>query len=648
MPPIRVYYLEVQPVAKTVLRFRSIAVSLTALLIAGGITFALRNTALRQVPFAFFFAAVAVSAWQAGWLAGILVGVGGVVIVNIAGHFAADQLLPSAILILVSIIISLLSASRDRADRSLRRSETRHAAIVDAALDCIISINHKGQVIEWNPAAENVFGFDRAEAMGREMAELIIPPKFREAHRNGLSKYLQTGEGSVIGKRLELTALKKDGTEIPVELAITRVPLPGIPTFTGHLRDISDRKAAEQERIKLLEAEREARADAERTSRIKDEFLATLSHELRTPLNAILGWSQILKKGDNHAEDLTEGLMIIERNARAQTQLIEDLLDMSRIISGKIRLDVQQFELSDAVVASIETVKSAAATKGIKLQSVLDPLTHPVSGDPNRMQQVFWNLLSNAVKFTPKGGRIQVRVERVNSHVEVSVTDSGEGIPPEFLPYVFDRFRQADSTTTRHHGGLGLGLSIVKHLTELHGGSVSVKSPGVGGGSTFTVVFPLTPIHPSAETVTQRRHPQTRAVNIAPDTCVRISGVKVLVVDDEPDARALVRRLLEDCDAVVTTVDSAAEAMQQMQQNNFQVLVSDIGMPGDDGYALIKQIRTLPADRGRTIPAIALTAYARSEDRVKSVMAGFDMHLPKPVEPTELIAMVAVLATRKQ
>ena len=381
---------------------------------------------------------------------------------------------------------------------------------------------------------------------------------------------------------------------------------------------------------------------------MKDEFLATLSHELRTPLNAILGWSQIIGNGNNDPDDLAEGVAVIQRNARAQSQIIEDLLDMSRIISGKVRLDVQRLDLSAIAQASVASIRPTADAKGVRLMSVIDPLHDVVvTGDANRLQQVLWNLLTNAIKFTPKGGRVQMLLERVNSHLEISVIDTGEGIPADFLPFVFDRFRQADASTTRRHGGLGLGLSIVKQLVELHGGSIRVKSAGSGHGTTFIVSLPLTVVHPESDPKPERRHP-TAVPNLKGmrDSCAEVSGVRVLVVDDEPDARALVKRLLEDCRAVVTTTDSTDEVVRLVATKQFDVLVSDIGMPIEDGYALIKRVRALGKDRGGDIPAIALTAYARAEDRVKAVTAGIIMHVAKPVEPVELVAMVAGAAGR--
>ena len=393
----------------------------------------------------------------------------------------------------------------------------------------------------------------------------------------------------------------------------------------GTNTDIHEYKQLQEQNVQLLDSERTARAEAERTSRMKDEFLATLSHELRTPLNAILGWTQVLRDGHADLEDLAHGLGTIERNARVQTQIIEDLLEMSRIISGKVRLDVQRIDLAPVVQASIDTVLPSAEAKGVRLQVILDPAARPVSGDPNRLQQVFWNLLSNAIKFTPRGGRVQVLLERVNPHLEVSVIDTGEGIAPEFLPHVFDRFRQADASTTRRHGGLGLGLAIVKQLVELHGGSVRVHSDGPGQGTTFRVLLPLTVLHPVPEPgEEERRHP--RAESSSPSIsleCLNLAGVKVLVVDDEEDARLLVKRLLEDRQARVRTAGSATEAMELFRAEKPDVLVSDIGMPQEDGYSLIRRVRALGPEHGGNVPALALTAYARSEDRLKSNHGGF-------------------------
>ena len=416
-----------------------------------------------------------------------------------------------------------------------------------------------------------------------------------------------------------------------------------IERWFGTCTDIHAMRQLTDERERLLHSEQAARVESERASRMKDEFLATLSHEIRTPLNAILGWSTILRSGRISGTGAAQGLETIERNARLQAQMIDDLLDMSRIISGKLRLDVQRIDLGDVIRAAADTVDPAAQARDVRVQLVLDPLASPVSGDPNRLQQVFWNLLSNAIKFTAKGGRVQVLLERINSHLEVSVIDTGEGIDPAFLPYVFDRFRQADATTTRQHSGLGLGLAIVKQVVELHGGTVRAKSPGLGQGATFIVSLPLTVVHPDAAPLPPRRHPTADPVPVTIETDMPIAGIRVLIVDDEPDARTLLRRLFEDRDAVVSTASSAAEAFAMLQADRPDVLISDVGMPDEDGYALIRRVRALPPERGGRTPAIALTAYARAEDRVRAVVAGFQHHLAKPIEPVELIVLVASL-----
>jgi PAS domain S-box-containing protein len=407
-----------------------------------------------------------------------------------------------------------------------------------------------------------------------------------------------------------------------------------------------DVKRAAQEREHLLAAERTARTEAERVSLMKDEFLATLSHELRTPLNAILGWSQILRTRDHRDEELTEGLEVIERNTRVQTQLIEDLLDMSRIISGKIRLDVQRVDLQEVVKAAVASVRLSADAKQIRLQVVLDPLAGPVRGDPNRLQQCFWNLLSNAIKFTPKGGTVQVSLERVNSHLEVCVIDNGQGIKPEFLPHLFERFRQADASTTRRHGGLGLGLSIVKHLIELHGGKVRAKSPGEKQGSTFCIELPMMVVNAS-EAEHRREHPRSFMLTAPTIDNPSLKGITVLAVDDEPDARNLLKRVLEDCGAKVILAASAREALDLVLKERPDMIVSDIGMPDEDGYEFIRKVRALGAEDGGKTPAAALTAFARAEDRTRALRAGYQTHVAKPVEPTELTAVVASLAIRR-
>ena len=393
----------------------------------------------------------------------------------------------------------------------------------------------------------------------------------------------------------------------------------------------------------LIESERAARTVAEEASQLKDEFLATLSHELRAPLTAIVGWTNLLRRRPTGDRDLLQhGLEIIDRNIRLQVQLIDDLLDMSRIVAGKLRLDVQTVDLREVVRNAITSIEPAAQAKGVKLHSILDPLAGPMRGDVNRLQQIVWNLLSNAVKFTPKGGHVQISLERVNSHFEIVVADTGQGIETGFLPHVFERFRQADASTTRRYGGLGLGLSIVKHLTELHGGTVKVKSPGPGMGANFTVELPLLVVQPPAEE-TQRRHPSCEIASETPDF-PSLAGIAVLAVDDEGDAREIIKVVLESCGARVDLAASAAEGLALFQRNRYDVILSDIGMPDEDGFAFMRKIREWERTDGERTPAAAFTAFARTDDRIRVLRAGYQMHLAKPVEPVELAAAVASLA----
>ena len=407
----------------------------------------------------------------------------------------------------------------------------------------------------------------------------------------------------------------------------------------GFVQDISQRKAAEAETERLYR-------QAEESSRLKEEFLATISHELRTPLSAILGWARMLRLGQLSPDNTAKALDTIERNARAQAQLIDDLLDVSRIITGKLRMDVRPSDPNSFIDAAVEAVRPAADAKGVRVQKVMDTASVSIPGDPVRLQQVVWNLLSNAIKFTPRGGRVQIRSERVNSHLEIVVSDTGQGISSDFLPHVFDRFRQADQKTSRLHGGMGLGLSIVRHLVELHGGTVSATSGGEGQGATFTVTLPITPLY-QVDASGGRVHPAAREL-LPPDNGTdRLDGLHILVVDDESDTRELLKQGLEYCGAKVSLAGSASEAVDSLASFVPDILISDIGMPGEDGYDFIRQVRDLPAERGGKIAAIALTAYTRIEDRLHALRAGYDMHVPKPVELAELVAVAASVARRK-
>ncbi|WP_438015768.1 PAS domain-containing protein [Sorangium sp. So ce315] len=420
--------------------------------------------------------------------------------------------------------------------------------------------------------------------------------------------------------------------------------------LTGAVVDITGLKQLEEERAELLRREQQALAQSEKdrlraedANRMKDEFLATVSHELRTPLTAILGWARLIKEKDLGPERVRQGMAAIERNARAQAQIVDDILTVSRIITGKLRLHTVAVDLAAVIEVALDTLAPTARAKEIEISVDLDEELGHLSGDPDRLQQVMWNLLSNAVKFTPKRGRVTVRAARSDAQVVIAVTDSGKGITRGFLPYVFDRFRQGDSSPTRAHGGLGLGLAIVRHLVELHGGTVEAESPGEGRGATFTVTLPAQAAPSSAH---DGPPPAPRPVALEDEGSTPLRGLHVLLVEDEPDAREMLTFLLQETGAQVTTAGSTGEAMRVLERLRPDVLVSDIGMPGESGYTLIQQVRAAGRVEIRGIPAVALTAYARIEDRRRALTAGFQKHVPKPIDPSGLVKVIADLAGR--
>jgi signal transduction histidine kinase/ActR/RegA family two-component response regulator len=565
---------------------------------------------------------------------------------------AEDELLRSVALQNARSIL----AARQRAERELvlakealeqRTRELSHSlalirATLESTTDGILVIDSANRVADFNENFLEMWRIPRASAEAAPAALLdVVWEQFPDP---ALARHdFQNIMSSAVLHTADIVELA-DGRVFERSSKTQRVgerDVGRVWTF----RDITEARRAEEERQQLLESERAARSASEKMSAIKDQFLATLSHELRTPLNAIVGWAQILLAGNRRESDMQKGLETIERNARMQAQLIDDLLDMSRIVSGKVRLDIQPTDPSSIIDAALETVRPAAEAKDIRFEKAVDLATGMLSADPNRLQQVIWNLLSNAIKFTPKGGKVQVVLERVNSHVELSVTDTGIGIKPEFLPHVFERFRQADSTTTRRYGGLGLGLSIVKHLAELHGGTVTVTSPGEGKGATFTVSLPLMVVHQHVDHEA-RQHPKALGAAGAELENVDLAGVTILVVDDEADARDMLERVLVECSARVMTAGSAEEALALIRIEPPHVLISDIGMPDVDGYELLKRAHSLMQSHPSSLAAIALTAFARSEDRTRALRAGFLMHLSKPVHAAELIASVASVTMR--
>ena len=510
----------------------------------------------------------------------------------------------------------------------------------------------------WNRWLEEHSEMGADEVLGRNLLEVYTELEKRRLDRH--YRWVLEGQTRILSQRLHghLLPLPTDASLSGFSEMQQTARISPLIDGSGHvvgtvtvIEDVTERVAREAElqaqveaRTRALAREKAAREEAEQANHLKDEFLATVSHELRTPLTAILGWSNMVLTGSLGGEAHDRALEIIHRNAQAQNQLISDLLDISRIISGKLRLDLRTVELPPIIESAVEATRPAAEAKGVCLDAELNPRAGPVSGDADRLQQVVWNLLTNAIKFTPQGGRIRVGLEAVGPRVEITVQDSGIGISPDFLPHIFDRFRQADPGTNRIHGGMGLGLSIVRQLVELHGGAVRAASDGEGKGATFVVSLPFVG---AAEA-------QGKAERLMPGGAGRLEiecppalrGLRVLVVDDEADTRDMLRAVLEHCGMEVFTAGTAAEALEAVAGHAPDVLLSDLGMPEEDGYSLISRVRALPAESGGQIPAAALTAYVRAEDRMKVLRAGFHLHVAKPIEPAELVAVVANLAER--
>lgn len=530
---------------------------------------------------------------------------------------------------------------RTRVQAALAVSEAQLRATFDQAAIGIALANLDGSLTQVNDKFAAILGYTSEELIGESIIKLTHPHDVEETKRHMDSLILDETPSYQSEKRY----LRKTGEFVWSNTTVTllRDQNNVRSRFIGVIEDISERKAVEEERASLLDRERTARLEAERLGHMKDEFLATLSHELRTPLSAILGWADVISAKADDAQCVKEGIAVIERNTRLQMQLVSDLLDMSSIISGKTRLNVQRIELRSIIEAALASVKPAVDAKGLRVLSVLEPVRDTVYGDPGRVQQIVWNLLSNAVKFTPKGGKIQIYLRRVNSHVEIEIQDTGIGIDPEFLPHLFERFRQQDSSPSRRHGGLGIGLALVKQLTELHGGRVGATSGGANMGANFTIELPLAPIVGEGSHSAERFHPKTEAAGPKKVFLPNLEGLDLIVVDDQPDTRTILQLLLGGQGATVRTAASADEALEQLTDKLPDVLISDIGMPDKDGYDLIKEVRK----RGVSVPAAALTAFARSEDRTKALLAGYQAHIAKPVESAELFALVASLAGRK-
>jgi PAS domain S-box-containing protein len=515
------------------------------------------------------------------------------------------------------------------------------AAIVDSSDDAIVSKTLDGIVTSWNRGAEKIFGYSAAEAIGQHI-KFIIPAE-RHPEEDDVLARLRRGEKL---EHFETIRQAKDGRRVNISLTVSPVKdnRGRIIGASKVARDITDRKRAEEERERLASRERIARRTADEANRLKDDFLATVSHELRNPLNSIVGWAGLLSSGKLSEETTERAIAAIMRAAQAQEQIISDLFDVSRIISGRLRLEIRPIQLAEVLETAIDTIRPAAEAKQINMQVLLDPAVGPMAGDPDRLRQVLWNLLSNAVKFTPKEGRIQIISQRIDSHIEIIVSDTGIGIEPKLLPYVFDRFRQGDSGSNRQSPGLGLGLAIVRNLVELHGGTVSAESNGSGQGARFAIKLPTLIAGVIAHGEERNHAPATEV--IASDGDPALKNLKVLVVDDEDSAREVAATILMQAQAEVRTAGSAGAALQIMDEWEPDVLVADIGMPYIDGYALIREVRARGSQNGGNVPAAALTAYARTQDRLRVLSAGFQMHIPKPIQADELVAVVASLAKR--
>ena len=541
---------------------------------------------------------------------------------------------------------------RKQADEKVRHAHQRLTFHVENSPLAVVEWDSDFRVSRWSESAERLFGWPAEEVLGKHVTDwqfvfaddlnsvAQLTNKQREGfERQGVLRNRNyTKDGSILYCEWYNSVLNDDAGKLVSVLSL--------------VLDVTARKLGEEERAKLYVREREARKEAEDADRLKDEFLATLSHELRTPLTSVLGWASLIRSGDVSEANYAVGLETIERNARLQARLIDDLLDVSRIITGNLRLELRPVDLAPVIEAARDVVLPAAEAKAIQLQMAVAPNVCIIKGDTSRLRQVVWNLLLNAIKFTPRGGNVAVDLRCVNSSVRLTVSDSGQGIDPEFLPFVFDRFRQAEGSMSRRQGGLGLGLAVVRHLVELHGGNVNAKSPGRGLGSTFIVELPLAPdLHDAGDGAGpdhRQDAPETDDLAQADagrrsDKAIRLDGLRILVAEDDDDARSLIEMILKRCGAEVTSASSAAEALRVVEEMKPDVLISDIAMPEEDGYELMRKVRDLPPERGGLTPAIALTGYAASRDREQALAAGYQAHLAKPIEQSQLVTAIAKL-----
>ncbi|WP_437878827.1 ATP-binding protein [Sorangium sp. So ce513] len=640
-------------------RKRSAPVRYGAAVLIAGIAIALKlwlhELLGSEAPFLLYFPAVVASAWFGGLGSGLITTAlcGAIVwyFFFVPYHSFVPPPIQSVVqlgtFIVTAVMSSLLAEHLHKTRRIAARSAERLRIAQEHSLDGFVTLwavrGASGKIVDFrweyvNPAAASMLGHAPERLVGRDLLHTLPDEAAGHDIFARCVGVAETGEPVDVEVPWGAEARRRWFRIMIVQLE------EGVAV---HFGEITARKRVEEERAALFASERRARADAEEANRLKDEFLATVSHELRTPLNAILGWSHLLQAKDAAPEQRERGLQAIERNARSQARLIEDILDVSRIITGRVRLDVHPIDPGAIVGAAVESLRPTADAKGVALELAVEARDVRILGDATRLQQVFWNLVSNAVKFTPAGGVVRASVAQRGRDLHVEINDTGQGILPDFLPFVFDRFSQADSSTTRRHGGLGLGLAIVRHLVELHGGRASARSEGEGRGATFEVVLPVAdPAQAERDGRFRARHGSApdRAPPGAPAR--RIDGVRVLVVDDEADAGEIAGSMLRELGGEPRVVCSAEEALRALVEFRPDILVSDLGMPHEDGFALMHKVRALPPDEGSAIPAIAITAYARREDRQRALAAGFQVYLTKPIDAAALSEAVSSLAAK--
>ncbi len=639
---------------------------LTQVAIHSGIAFALLCAALLLARPEYGFVQVVASAGPAGFMARRLllaiallpIALGWLFLV--AGLRAGQyQAMVGASLVVLSAVVTgaavvwwnarelqRMDEGRTAVEEALRAEREWFRTTLGSIGDAVIAADDRGCITDMNAVAEALTGFRAEDALGQPI-DTVFRARCADARAYFESPFARVfREMRVVDLPRDTILAARGGAESPVEGCAAPIrdrrgqPRGVVLVF----RDIRERRRVEEERSRLLARERVARAEAEQASRAKDEFIATLSHELRTPLNSVLGWARLLRMGKLDAAGVGRAVEAIERGASTQAQIVDDLLDMARIVRGQLRLDVRPVELVPVIEAAVETVRPAAAAREIAIAAVLEPRAGPVAGDPGRLQQVVWNLLTNAIKFTQPGGRVEVRLAHRGDHVELTVKDTGAGISPELLPHVFERFLQGDSSTTRAHGGLGLGLAIVRHLVEAHGGTVSAESAGPGLGSSFCVSLPIFQTRSRASEPDAPRAPTRLAPSLPP--VASLDEVRILIVDDDRDTLEVVKQLLEQAGARVVAAASADEALEALRRSPPDVLLSDIGMPGQDGYEFIRRVRLLAPEQGGRVPAAALTAFTQSDHRQQALAAGYQLYLAKPIEPAELTVAVARLAGR--